>query len=64
MVKNKDKFIVAVKDVSQPGQIRQGKILGKYREREFAERDKPTLARRQGLANWKLGIFQKGRALY
>ncbi len=60
-MKDREKFFVAVKDVSAPGQIRQGKILGKYRELSFARRDHYGLARAEGLESWKTGIFQHGK---
>ena len=55
--KDKDKFLVAIKLTSQvtrtdgkfTGEIRQGKILGRYRERAYADRDLAKLARNQGL---------------
>ena len=60
-MKDKDKFIVAHKDISQPGQIKQGKVLGRYRKREFAERAKPNLARQENVPNYYLGIWHNGR---
>ena len=59
--KDKKKFVVAVKDVTKPGEIRQGKILGSYRQLEFAKRDHGSLARSEGLEYWRTGIFQNGK---
>lgn len=56
----KNQFIVAVKDVSS-GKILPGKILGKYREYEFASRDTFRLARRQGVEVSSIGIFLNKR---
>lgn len=57
---DKNKFFVAVKDVSS-GSICQGKILGKYRKLEFAQRDRGKLARSAFVQIWVVGIFQNGK---
>ena len=62
-MKDKDKFVVAVKDVSLPGQIRPGKVLGKYREREFAKRAQWSLAKRENRNIWQVGVFRNGKLL-
>lgn len=54
--------MVAVKDISS-GDIRPGKVLGKFRTREFAERDHSTLAIRANKQKWQVGIFQNGKCL-
>jgi len=62
-LKDKDKFIVAVKDVSRPG-IRPGKKLGSFRKLEFARRDEYKLTQKEGIAeNWKVGIFYNGKLI-
>ena len=63
-MKDADKFVVAVKDVSVPGPIRQGKVLGRYRQLEFAERDFRGLAERAGLASWQVAIFRNGKFVH
>lgn len=62
-MKDREKFVVARKDVSTPGQIKPGKILGKYRQKEFAYHDLHNLAKREGCKPWQVGIFQNGRLL-
>ena len=56
-----NKFVVATKEASQPGTIRQGKFLGKYRKKESADRARPALAARQNLQIWETGIFINGQ---
>lgn len=61
--KSREKFVVAVKDVSQ-GSIRPGKILGTFRALEFARRALPRLGDREfgmtSRAAWCVGVFQNG----
>lgn len=59
----KDKYVVAVKDVSVPRQICQGKVLDKYREKDFAFNDRQKLARRAECAYWQVGIFFNGKLI-
>jgi hypothetical protein len=57
------KFVVAVKDVST-GEIRSGKVLSEFRSKEFAEKARVTLARKESLDIWKVGIFLDGKCLH
>lgn len=59
----KDKFIVALKDTSK-GDIRQGKILGKFRTLESAIHSYPSLVTKQGYPVWRGGIFQNNKLIY
>jgi hypothetical protein len=63
-VNTKDKFVVAVKEVSSPGHIKPGKILGSFRKREFAARDRYKLASRECPGSeWKVAIFHNGKCV-
>lgn len=63
----KAKFIVAEKDVSEPGKIKPGRQLGKgtFRTVEFAREAMPGLRRNAGLVSFgdanKVGIFLGGK---
>lgn len=59
----KGQYIVAVKDSTGPGPIKPGKVLGKYKKKENAERDFQKLAAREcGWDRvWHVGIFHEGR---
>jgi len=64
--KKKDGVVVAVKDSkSVSGKILPGKVLGRYRKKEFASRDLQKLAQRAGFGGscWRVGIFQNGKLI-
>jgi len=54
----KKKFIVAIKNSATDKEIKPGKTLGKFREKEFADHAFPGLVRKSGLRSWEVGIFQ------
>ncbi|MDP2668266.1 MAG: hypothetical protein Q8P07_00295 [bacterium] len=58
----KEKFVVAAKDISS-GEIRPGKVLGKFRKIEFALQAHRKLADAAGKKIWQTGIFQGGKLL-
>ncbi len=58
----KQKYIVAVKDVST-GEIKPGKVLGQFRKREDAWQARFKLAEMACLRTWKVGIFFNGKCL-
>lgn len=61
--KDSDKFVIAVKDIEIGNRTLPGKVLGKYRKRADAERDRSNLASRAGLQVWRVGLFQNGKLL-
>lgn len=63
-MKDKDKFVVAMKDTSQRGLIRPGKTLSRFRKKEFALHALPGLIRSSGHKVYNIGIFHKGKLIY
>lgn len=61
----KNEFVIALKDVSQPGHIKMGerKSPSSYRSMDAALSHISRIARNLGLEHYKLGIFNDRGAL-
>jgi hypothetical protein len=59
IVKEPDKYEVAIRVVTPDKTIQKGRVLGKFRKLSFAEAAKESLARRARVYPRNLGIFHK-----